>query len=62
MTPGRESNDWVVIKLSEPRRERGLPDGFGVVVVVVVVVILRYSPRVEVEGKGLMGSTDGRRV
>ena len=29
MTPGREPNDWVVIELSEPRRERGLPGGSG---------------------------------
>ena len=29
MTPVREPNDWVVIKLSEPRRERGPPAGSG---------------------------------
>jgi hypothetical protein len=39
MTPGREANEWVAIRLSEPRRKHCLPGGFE------RVMILRYSPR-----------------
>ena len=41
-------NEWVGIRLSEPRK-RCLPGGFE------RVVVLRYSPRREVERKGIDG-------
>jgi hypothetical protein len=60
MTPGREANEWVVIKLSEPRRKqrftrwvrgRGRDDDTTL-----------QSEKGKLRGRGSMGSTDGRRV
>ena len=59
MTPGREVNEWVVIKLSEPRRKqrftqwvRGGGDDDTTL----------QSEKGKPRGRGSMGSTDGRRV